>query len=120
MPRSVPIGYLDNGGYITKEVVNLDRITEMKREYLTRLPYLNWDSTKPGSGCQMDTILWVHDQRIVQRITDCYIAIRGHHSQEKTFSDSQCKEETHLSGTVQQRNASFLSPNADQNPGESD
>jgi hypothetical protein len=61
---------------------SISAIAEMQREYLTRLPYLDWDSTEPGAVCQLDALPWVHDQRIVQRIADGHVLVIGHHSQE--------------------------------------
>jgi hypothetical protein len=79
---------LINGRYVTEEVANLITLTKMQREYLTCLSYLDWDSTEPGSSCELDALLWVHDERIVQRVTDGHVAVIGHHSQEETFSCS--------------------------------
>ena len=92
-------------------MVNFLRITEVQRKNLVCLSDLHWDSTDPGANSQLDAHLVVHDYRIVQRVTDGHKVVIGHHNQEETFSGSQYKEEAHLSGTGQCRNASILSPN---------
>jgi hypothetical protein len=75
-----------------KKMINLVRITKMQRVYLTGLPYLDWDSTEPGASSQLNTLCWVHDESIVQRVTDGHVAVIGHHSQEETFSGCQYEE----------------------------
>jgi hypothetical protein len=80
------------GGMSQKKMINLVRITKMQREYLTGLPYLDWDSTEPGASSQLNTLCWVHDERIVQRVIDGHVAVIGHHSQEETFSGCQYEE----------------------------
>ena len=110
MCKSVSTGQLQNGGYITEEVVDLVRTTETQSEDPTRLPYLHWDSTGPGAHSQLEACLWGHDQGIVQRVTDGHTAVIGHHRQEEALSGSQDKEEAHLGSTGQHRNAPVLSP----------
>ena len=117
MCKSVSTGQLQNGGNVTEEVANLIRMTEMQRD-LAPLPYLHWDSTDPGAHSQLEARLWDHDKGIVQRVTDGHTAVIGHHCQEEALSGLQHKEEAHLGGTVQHRNASVLSPKVDQNPRE--
>ena len=56
----------------------------------------------------------------MQRVTDGHTAVISHHCQEEALSGLQHKEEAHLGGTVQHRNASVLSPKVHQNPRESD
>ena len=92
----------------------------MQSEDPTRLPYLHWDSTDPGAPSQLEARLWDHDKGIVQRVIDGHTEVIGHHYQEEALSGRQHKEEAHLGGTVQHRNASVLSPKVDQNPREND
>ena len=56
----------------------------------------------------------------MQSATDGHAAVIGHRHQEEALSGSEDKEEAHLGSTVQHRNASVLSPKADQNPREND
>ena len=84
------------------------------------MPYLHWDSTDPGAHSQLEAQLCSHDQGIVQRVTDGYTEVIGHHCQEEALSGSDDKEEALLGSTVQHRNASVLSPKVHQNPRKSD
>ena len=120
MCKSVSTGQLQKRGNVTEEVVNLVQMTEMQREDLAPLPYLHWDSTGPGAHSQLEAHLWVHDQGIVQRVTDSHTAVTGHHCPEQALSGSEDKEEAHLGGTVQDKYSSVLSPKVHQNPRESD
>jgi hypothetical protein len=110
---------LENWWYVTEEVVYLIRITKTHREYLIRLYYLYWDASKPGDCSQLFAIFWVHNQRIVQRVTYGHVAVLVHPSQQKTFSTSKNKEEAQLYGTGHQRNSSVLHLNAEQSLWES-
>ena len=85
-------------------------VTERQRENLACLAYLDWGTTNPGGNHQPDADLGVHDQGIVQKVTD------GH----ATVSGSQHKKEAHLCSTSEKRNGFCLGPKVHEQPGKSD
>ena len=79
-----------------------------------------YSSIEISTSHQLHAEISGHGDHVQQWVTDGHTAVIGHHYQEEALSGRQHKEEAHLGGTVQHRNASVLSPKVHQNPRESD
>ena len=58
------------------------------------------DTNEPGNKNQPTTEVWVHDDRVVQGVTDGHKPVIGHGSQEQSVQDRKKHGKIHLSEAV--------------------
>lgn len=65
------------------------------------------EATGPRNGCQLDTDALVHNDGIMERMTNGYISVVSHDPKENTFNHSKGEGEVHLSSTARERDGLF-------------
>lgn len=67
------------------------------------------ETTGSRNGCQLCTCALVHNDSIMRRMTNGYISIISHDTEENTFNHSKGEGEVHLSSAARERDGLLFS-----------
>lgn len=111
---SVHAGNADDGWHLTHKVVDVMVTTPLQG-------HCQWghedgigNPSEPGTGCQSQAQLWVHDGHVVKRLANSHKAVIGHDRKKNAFNATHRQERKELYDTTNISDGLLWAPEVDQ------